>query len=76
LFTLFAIGSLVLELCAPLGLLHRKLGRVWAVSTFGMHWGIRAIMGIRFRYQMSGVSFASWFEVERLLDLARPPRQG
>jgi len=39
-----------------------------------MHWGIRVIMGIRFRYQMSGVSFASWFEVERVLDLVRRAR--
>ncbi len=28
-------------------------------------------MGIRFRYQLTGVSFASWFDVERLLDLLR-----
>lgn len=74
LFTLFAAGSLVVELFAPVGLLHRKLGRLWAVSAFGMHWGIRVIMGIRFRYQLSGVSFASWFEVERLLELVRRAR--
>jgi len=74
LFTLFAAGSLVLELFAPLALLNRRLGRLWAVAAFGMHWGIRAIMGIRFRYQLSGVSFASWFEVERLLELVRRAR--
>jgi hypothetical protein len=74
LFTLFAAGSLVVELFAPVGLLNRKLGRLWAVAAFGMHWGIRVIMGIRFRYQMSGVSFASWFEVERVLDLVRRVR--
>jgi len=74
LFTLFAAGSLVVELFAPVGLLNRKLGRLWAVSAFGMHWGIRVIMGIRFRYQLSGVSFASWFEVERVLDLVRRAR--
>lgn len=74
LFTMFAAGSLVVELFAPVGLLNRKLGRLWAVAAFGMHWGIRVIMGIRFRYQMSGVSFASWFEVERVLDLVRRAR--
>jgi hypothetical protein len=74
LFTLFAAGSLVIELFAPVGLLHRKLGKLWAVGAFGMHWGIRVIMGIRFRYQLSGVSFAAWFEVERLLDLVRRAR--
>jgi hypothetical protein len=71
LFTGFAVGSLVLELGAPLGLVNRRLGRLWALATFGMHWGIRLIMGIRFRYQMSGLSFAPWFEVERLLALPR-----
>ncbi|HEY2202861.1 MAG TPA: hypothetical protein VGH99_00080 [Pseudonocardia sp.] len=71
LFTAFAVGSLVLELGAPLGLVNRRVGRLWAVATFGLHWGIRVIMGIRFRYQMSGVSFISWFEPERLLTLFR-----
>jgi hypothetical protein len=67
LFTAFAVGALVLELGAPLALIHPKVGRLWAVSTFGMHWGIRAIMGIKFRYQQSGASFAPWFNLEHLL---------
>jgi hypothetical protein len=71
LFTGFAVGSLVLELGAPLALLNRKLGKLWALSMFGLHWGIRVIMGIKFRYQMSGVSFTPWFEVERVLRLFR-----
>lgn len=66
LFTVFAVGSLALELLAPLGVLHRKLGWLWAVCTFGMHWSIKVIMGIKFPYQLAGVSFASWFEVEKL----------
>ena len=71
LFTGFAVGSLVLELGAPLALLNRNLGRLWAVAAFGMHWGIRVIMGIRFRYQLSGASFAPWFNLEKLVDLLR-----
>jgi hypothetical protein len=74
LFTGFAAGALALELGAPLAMANPKLGRVWAVSTYGMHWGIRAIMGIRFRYQLSGASFAPWFNLERLLALARRGR--
>lgn len=70
LFTSFALGSLVLELGAPLGLVHPRAGRGWAVLTFGMHWGIRAIMGIRFRYQLCGASFAPWFELEKAPRLA------
>jgi hypothetical protein len=74
LFTAMAAGSLVLELGAPLAMLDRRLGRAWVAAMFGLHWGIRAVMGITFRYQMSGVSFASWLEVERLLDLVRRRR--
>jgi hypothetical protein len=70
LFTSFALASLALELGAPLGLVHPRAGRGWAVLTFGMHWGIRAIMGIRFRYQLCGAAFAPWFALEKLPRLA------
>ncbi|MDQ3763440.1 MAG: hypothetical protein M3460_17970 [Actinomycetota bacterium] len=70
LFTAMAVGSLAVELGAPLALADRRLGRLWALGTFGMHWGILAVMGIKFRYQLSGVMFASWFDVERTLALA------
>jgi hypothetical protein len=73
LFTGFAVGSLALELAAPIALLHRNLGRAWALAAFGMHWGIRAIMGIKFRYQQCGISFAGWFDLERILQLVRRP---
>lgn len=66
LFRLMATGSLVLELAAPLALIDRRLARIWAASAFGMHWGIRAFMGIRFRHQMSGVIYAAYFPTERL----------
>jgi hypothetical protein len=71
LFTAFAVGSLALELGAPLGLVNPKAGRLWALATFGMHWGIRVIMGIRFRYQLCGAGFASWFALERLVEAIR-----
>ncbi|HEY1966578.1 MAG TPA: hypothetical protein VGH89_01420 [Pseudonocardia sp.] len=71
LFTGMAVGSLVLELAAPLALLNRKIGRLWVVSMYGLHWGIRIIMGIKFRYQLSGVSFAAWFELDELPRLLR-----
>nr|MBA2550921.1 hypothetical protein [Nocardioidaceae bacterium] len=51
LFRLLAVGSLVIELAAPLALLDRRLGRAWAVGAFGLHWGILALMGIKFRHQ-------------------------
>jgi hypothetical protein len=67
LFTAMAVISLAVELGAPLALVDRRLGRIWALSAFAMHWGILAVMGIRFRYQLTGVAFASWFDVERAL---------
>lgn len=67
LFTAMAVTSLVVELGAPLALVDRRLGRLWAMGAFAMHWGILAVMGIRFRYQLAGVAFASWFDVERAL---------
>lgn len=65
-FTLLGLSSLIIELGAPLALLHRRLAWVWAVSAFGMHWGIYAIMGIEFRYCLSGVIFLCCFPVERI----------
>jgi hypothetical protein len=67
LFTALGVGTLALELGAPLGLLHRKLGRYWAIAMYGLHWGVRIIMNIPFPYQLSGTSFAAWFETERVL---------
>src|SRR6266566_3927203 len=71
LFALLAVGSLALEFFAPLALLNKRLGRVWAVSTFFMHWGILCVMHITFRYHLSGVLFAPFFRVERLVDWTR-----
>lgn len=57
LWPLFATSSLALELGAPLALVHPTLGRLWALGAWGMHVGIRAIMGITFRHQLSGVPY-------------------
>ncbi|MGH8903232.1 MAG: HTTM domain-containing protein [Egibacteraceae bacterium] len=66
-----AVGSLAAELGAPLALPSRRLAKLWALVAFGMHWGIHAIMRIKFRYQMSGVTFAPFFELDRLPALLR-----
>ncbi len=57
LFTGMGILTFILELGAPLALLHRRAGLAWCVLTFGMHWGIFFVMGIVFRHQMWGVAF-------------------
>ena len=70
LWRLMAVGSLAAELIAPVVLLDGRLARAWAAGAFGMHWGIRVVMGIRFRYQMSGVAYASYLPLERAVDPA------
>jgi hypothetical protein len=65
LFTLLGVGTLVLELGAPLWVIHRAIGKLWAVQTWAMHVGIWLIMGIRFEYCLTGVIFACLFDVEK-----------
>lgn len=71
LFTVLGIGSMVVEFCAPLALLNRRLGRIWAINALMMHWGILLVMRITFLYQLSGVIFAPFFRVERILEICR-----
>jgi hypothetical protein len=69
LFTGLAAFSMVLELTAPLALLHRRAGVAWAILVWGFHLGVLALMAIAFMYQVSGVAFACFFRVERILEL-------
>jgi hypothetical protein len=69
-FTLIGVASMIVELAAPLALLNRRIGMLWAVNAYGMHWGILFIMGITFRYQLAGLIFLSFFPVEKLVPLA------
>lgn len=73
-FTLLGVTAFVLELGAPLALANRRIGKIWAVTTFMMHWGIFFIMGIKFRYQMSGILFAPFFDMEKVLTWFRPKK--
>jgi len=68
--TVLAFGSLILELGAPLALLHPRLGLVFVFGWFAMHWGIYFIMGITFWYHQLGFAFASFLVGERLVGLA------
>lgn len=72
LWTLVAAPSLAIELLAPLALLHPVVARLWAVGAFGMHWGIKLVMGITFRYQLSGVAYASFVPWDRVGGMLGP----
>lgn len=67
LFKILAVGSLIMELAAPLALLDKRISRLWAFGAFQMHWGIYLLMKIKFRYQLSGLIFASFFDLDRIL---------
>ena len=56
-----AVGTLLIELGAPLFVLPRGLGLLWAFGALGFHWGIFAIMGIKFRYNLCGAAYLSFF---------------
>jgi hypothetical protein len=74
LFTGLAALSLVLELGAPLALVHRRIGLVWVIGVWGFHVGVLALMAIAFPYPLAGVAFAPFFRVEKLLE-RRPFRR-
>jgi hypothetical protein len=69
--TTIGVGTLVIELGAPLALLDRRLRWAWASATFCMHWGILAIMGITFWYHLIGVAFLPFVLEERLVAWGR-----
>lgn len=66
LFLVMGLMTLILEVGAPLFIYRKRLAMVWAIFTWLMHWGIFLLMGIRFRYQMTGIIFLSFFEIEKL----------
>ena len=75
LFLGMGILTFFLELGAPLALLRKRWGKLWALFTFGMHWGIFFTMGIAFRYQMTGLIFLSFLEPEKWFSNAKKRQQ-
>ena len=78
LFRGLALGTLLVELGAPLALLGRRAGLVWVGLIVGFHWGVFALMMIGFPYQMSMVGFACFFRAEHVVSrvLQRWRRRG
>lgn len=63
LFTVMAALSLAVELGAPLSLVNRRLGQLFALGAWGMHVGIRIVMGIKFKYNVSGVAYLPYLPI-------------
>ena len=67
LFKPLAFVPLAAELFAPLALLGGRSRWLWVTVVWGFHVGIFATMAIIFPYQLTGIAFASFFAVERLV---------
>jgi hypothetical protein len=67
LFTALGIGTFVIELGAPLAVLSGWIAALWIPSAYLMHQGIAQLMGIEFPYQLSGVAFAPFVPLNRVL---------
>lgn len=65
-FMIIGITTLILELGAPFALWKKRLSWLWVLLTWLMHWGIFFVMGIRFRYQMTGLIFLAFFDTEKV----------
>jgi hypothetical protein len=65
-FPPLAAVSLSVELLAPLSIVSRRFGMLWAVAAWGFHVGVLFLMYILFHYPIIGVAYASYFPVEKL----------
>jgi hypothetical protein len=65
-FRALAVLTLVVELGAPLALLHRRVAAVWVLAVIAFHLGVLALMTILFPFPLSGVAFAPFFRAERV----------
>ena len=63
-FMVFAVGTVILELGAPLALVGRRAAAAWVIAAIGFHWGVQVIMMITFPYPMFGFAFACMFPVD------------
>jgi hypothetical protein len=69
LFAPLAVGTMLIELGAPLALASKRVARLWCLAAWAFHVGIVAMMNIGFPYQLSFIAYAPLFRVERLLEL-------
>ena len=69
--TAIGISAITLELGSVVALYSERIGRLWAVAAYGMHWGIYAVMGITFWYQLTGLAFAPFLVSEGLVGWCR-----
>jgi hypothetical protein len=66
-----AVGTLALELGAPVALVGGRVGRGWAVAAWGFHLGVVLAMNVWFLYPLVGPAFLPLLEPDRLWQRAR-----
>jgi hypothetical protein len=64
----FAIMTLLIELGAPLALLHRRIGYLWALGAWGFHVGVVLMMNIWFPYPLLGIALLPLLPAERVVE--------
>lgn len=63
----FSVMTLVIELGAPLALLHRRIGHVWAITAWAFHVGVVLLMNIWFPYPLFGFAFLPLLPAEKII---------
>lgn len=63
----FSVMTLVIELGAPVALLHRRIGYLWALGAWGFHVGVVLMMNIWFPYPLAGIALLPLLPAERLV---------
>jgi hypothetical protein len=64
-FPPLAALTLLVELGAPLALLHRRAALVWSLLAWGFHVGVALLMNIKFPYPLAFVPYLAFFRLER-----------
>jgi hypothetical protein len=62
-----SIGTLAIELGAPLALLGRRIARLWLWGAWGFHVGIVLTMNVWFLYPLAGLAFLPLVDVEHIV---------
>jgi hypothetical protein len=71
LWVALGLGSITLELIAPLAVLSGRISVVLAFALWTFHWGILLLMGIPFAYQLSGIAYAPYMRWDRAASFVR-----
>jgi len=70
-FAPLALMTMLVELGAPLALLHRRVALVWCLAAWAFHVGVALLMSIVFMYPLSGIAYLPLFRLERLWSTRR-----